>query len=77
MYIFPIPPDLTQDQKAALDGYFHNRERLFYGTSIENAIESLRRINTQRQNGECEKADESEVAWFEILHYTKPAQSAT
>ena len=69
-----IPDDLTKDQQEALNGYFNNPQRLFYGTSIENATETFRSINAQRKNGEQEKADKRETAWFEILHYEQKKQ---
>jgi hypothetical protein len=63
------PEDLTTEQKLAFDGYFNNPERLFYGTSPQNAIENLRGINNQRANGEITRANENEKAWFSILRY--------
>lgn len=69
MATIPAPEDLTPEQKLAFNGYFNNPDRLFYGTSPQNAIENLRAINTQRANGEISRADENEKAWFSILHY--------
>lgn len=70
MTMTQAPEDLTTEQRLAFNGYFNNPERLFYGTTPNNAIENLRGINEQRAHGEIKRAEENERAWFSILHYT-------
>lgn len=65
-----IPTDgLTEDQQKALNGYFNNPKKLFYGTSLKNAVENLRLVNKLREEGKNEKANKQEGVWFYILGF--------
>ena len=71
-----IPKDgLTEDQHKALDGYFNKPGKLFYGTSMKNAIENFHLVNKFRNERNTEKADKHESAWFNILGYSQNGTS--
>lgn len=65
---YVIPGELTTEQQKALDGYFNDPKRYFYGVGFESKVAEFKVVNDLR-NSDPEKADLREKRLFEILRY--------
>ena len=61
-----IPIDLTTEQQEALNGYFNNPKKLFYGIGLSSSIAEFREINNLRSS-EPAKAELQEERLLKIL----------